>query len=183
MSSEFLTGYQALLLRGAPDQPGHIREHILPRDLPSSVCAVKGTTSAGRLTQYQGVEVVLADNHSDCMSLFARDRVQGVWGDDVIVAGNAVAQGLEQDTHIVRDIDVWFSEPYALALPQDSVVFTAFVNRVLCDAKADGRWQAAYTSNLAPNPLIGDRGVPPVFWGGPPTQGADPDLRTPTDTC
>ncbi|ROR97108.1 amino acid ABC transporter substrate-binding protein (PAAT family) [Salana multivorans] len=108
------------------------------------VCAPAGTTTLDRLADY-GAEAVPAPTHSACLALFQQGRVDAITGDDTILAGFAA-----QDPHTRVVGDAISSEPYGVGVGSDRVDLARFVNAVLAERVADGRWQASYDRWLAP---------------------------------
>lgn len=108
------------------------------------VCAPAGTTTLERLAEYDA-EVVPAVTHSACLALFQQGRVDAITGDDTILAGFAA-----QDPHAKVVGDAISSEPYGVGIGASQVELARFVNAVLAERVADGRWQASYDQWLAP---------------------------------
>lgn len=118
------------------------------------VCAPAGTTTLDRVADY-GVEVVPVATHSACLALFQQGRVDAITGDDTILAGFAA-----QDPHAKVVGTAISSEPYGVGVAAEDVDLARFVNAVLAERVADGRWQASYEQWLAP--ALGPAVVAPV---------------------
>ncbi|WP_454299370.1 glutamate ABC transporter substrate-binding protein [Salana multivorans] len=118
------------------------------------VCAPAGTTTLDRVAEYD-VEVVPVATHSACLALFQQGQVDAITGDDTILAGFAA-----QDPHAKVVGDPISSEPYGVGVSAGDVDLARFVNAVLAERVADGRWQASYDQWLAP--ALGTDISPPV---------------------
>ncbi|PWD51742.1 transporter substrate-binding protein [Serinibacter arcticus] len=122
------------------------------------VCAPAGTTTLTRLETYTGIEVVPARTHTACLALFQQAQVDAITGDDTILAGFAA-----QDPYAKVIGEAISEEPYGVGIPAGNTDMAAFVNAVLEQRVADGRWQASYDRWLgvlgddvaAPTPVYG----------------------------
>ncbi|MGC4941045.1 glutamate ABC transporter substrate-binding protein [Kribbella sp. DT2] len=123
-----------------------------------TVCAPAGSTSLDNLNKYKdrGVKAITADTDTGCLVLFQQGKADGITGDDTVLAGEAA-----QDPYarIIQDERI-SDEPYGLGMAKDDVVFARFVNGVLAEMKASGRWKASYDKWLAPT--LGAAPTPPV---------------------
>lgn len=118
------------------------------------VCAPEGTTTLTRLQDdYPDITAVSAPTHTGCLVLFQEGDVDGITGDDTILAGFAA-----QDPYAKVVGDAFSSEPYGVGVPADQVDLVRFVNAVLDRAKADGTWAAMYDRWLH---ALGPAPVPP----------------------
>lgn len=109
------------------------------------VCAPTGSTSLEKLRSISGAKVVTAGNHTGCLVLFQQGRVDAITGDDTVLAGLA-----KQDPYtVVSKARAITAEPYGLGFNKDDVYLARYVNRVLADMTADGRWKAIYDKWLA----------------------------------
>ncbi|QTE30834.1 glutamate ABC transporter substrate-binding protein [Pengzhenrongella sicca] len=123
------------------------------------VCAPAGSTSLDTLEDFPDVVPVSASTHSGCLVLFQEGEVDAITGDDTVLAGLAA-----QDPYAQVVGDAFTSEPYGLGMNQDDVDLVRFVNGVLAQAEADGRWTQAYdrwladalgAAPVAPTPVYG----------------------------
>jgi polar amino acid transport system substrate-binding protein len=114
------------------------------------VCAVTRLVEQDTLKANPLAQVILADKYSDCLRLLQQGQVEAITSGDVILAGLAEQ---DPDTKIVGGIIA--SEPYGLGIAKGRVEFVSFVNGVLQQIKADGRWEAIY------NKWLGKLGPPP----------------------
>jgi polar amino acid transport system substrate-binding protein len=125
------------------------------RDLAGKkVCAPNGSTSMDELRTFPGLQPVGADTHTGCLVLFQQGKVDAITGDDTVLAGLAAQ---DPYAHVVQ-APAFTAEPYGLGIGKGNVDFVRFVNGVLAELRADGRWQKSYNRWLAdalgkaPNP-------------------------------
>jgi polar amino acid transport system substrate-binding protein len=119
------------------------------------ICAPEGTTTLDRLTNnYPDITPVSAPTHTGYLVLFQEGKVDGITGDDTILAGFAA-----QDPYAKVIGDAFSSEPYGVGVPADQVDLVRFVNAVLDQAKSDGTWAAMYDRWLN---ALGPAPVPPA---------------------
>ena len=119
------------------------------------VCAPESTTTLDRLKEnYPDITAVSAPTHTGCLVLFQEGRVDGITGDDTILAGFA-----EQDPYAKVVGEAFSSEPYGVGVPAQNVDMVRFVNAVLDQMKADGTWATMYDRWLN---ALGPAPVPPV---------------------
>lgn len=120
------------------------------------VCAPVGTSSMAKIADFPGVLAVGSDTHTGCLVLFQQSQVDAITGDDTVLAGLAA-----QDPYAyVPPGPAITSEPYGVAFNKDDRVFAQYVNRLLEQMRADGRWTAMYNRWLA-GPL-GPAPAPPA---------------------
>ncbi|ONI71423.1 transporter substrate-binding protein [Kribbella sp. ALI-6-A] len=122
-----------------------------------TVCAPAGSTSLDNLNKYKdrGVKAITADTDTGCLVLFQQGKADGITGDDTVLAGEAAQDPYARIIPNERISD----EPYGLGIPQGNKDFVQFVNGVLEQMKADGRWKASYDKWLAPT--LGPAPAPP----------------------
>lgn len=136
-SAEYLTAGQKVLVTRDSTATG-----IADLD-GRRVCAPDGTTTLARLAEYPGVEAVPAATHTRCLVLFQQGKVDAITGDDTILAGFAA-----QDPYAKVVGDAISAEPYGIGVAADDVELVKYVNAVLDEVKADGRWEASYRTWL-----------------------------------
>ena len=120
------------------------------------VCAPAGSTSLQKLRTFQGVIPVVAANHTGCLVLFQQGKVDGITGDDVVLAGLAA-----QDPYaVVTKAAAITAEPYGIGFNKADVYFVRYVNALLADMRSDGRWKAIYNRWLAST--LGPAPAPPT---------------------
>jgi len=154
-SSEYYRSGQKVLVRlGETTQSGGSVKSI--QDLAGKkVCAPNGSTSMEKLRTFEGVEAVGADTHTGCLVLFQQGAVDGITGDDTVLAGLAA-----QDPYAdVVQAPAFTAEPYGLGVNQANVDFVRFVNGVLEEMRGDGRWTKSYNTWLADS--LGKAPAPP----------------------
>ena len=118
------------------------------------MCAPASTTTLTRLESYGGIEVVPARTHTACLALFQQAQVDAITGDDTILAGFAA-----QDPNVKVVGEAISEEPYGIGISAGNVDLVRFVNAVLAQRVADGRWQASYEKWLS---ALGPDAVPPI---------------------
>ncbi len=119
------------------------------------VCAPAASTSLEKLKEFKQVVAVQADTHTGCLVLFQQGQVDAITGDDTVLAGLVA-----QDPYAkVTKAPAFTAEPYGLGMSKNDPNFVRYVNKVLEQAKADGRWKAAYDRWLAE--ALGPAPAPP----------------------
>jgi polar amino acid transport system substrate-binding protein len=154
-SSEYYRSGQKVLVRlGEKTESGGPVTGI--EDLAGKkVCAPNGSTSMDKLRTFDSVEAVGADTHTGCLVLFQQGAVDAITGDDTVLAGLAA-----QDPYAdVVKAPAFTAEPYGLGVNAKNVDFVRFVNGVLEDMRADGRWTKSYNTWLADS--LGKAPAPP----------------------
>ncbi len=148
----YLAGQDILVLAGNP-------EGITgPEDLEGmDVCSVAGSTSEANISEY-GVNLITTDTYSNCLEPLRNGNVVAVTTDNVILAG--LADQNPGEFEVVNN--PFTSEPYGIGLAKDDDVFRSFINDVLEEAYADGRWADAWNSTAGtvldlPEPPAVDR--------------------------
>jgi len=120
----------------------------------SRVCAPAGTTTLSQLqSDHPRLTPVPAATHTGCLALFQQGEVDAVTGDDTILAGLAAQ---DPYAHVVGA--AVSDEPYGLGVAADRQDLVQFVNAVLEQVKADGRWTASYERWLS---VLGPAPAPP----------------------
>ena len=153
-SSEYYHSGQKLLV--AKDPSGAVPDTTIEDLKGKRVCAPRGTSTLEKLRSVTGVEAVPAADHTGCLVLFQQGRADAITGDDTVLAGLAA-----QDPYtVVSSAPAITDEPYGLGFNQADVYLVRYVNRVLADLKADGRWKATYNRWLADT--LGPAPAPPV---------------------
>jgi polar amino acid transport system substrate-binding protein len=122
------------------------------------VCATDQSTSLARIVNLDvdpkpiGMRV---PGWTDCLVMLQQHQVDAISTDDTILAGLAA-----QDPSVVVAPGSLAEEPYGIAIQKGHVEFVRFVNAVLEQLKADGRWTAYYDKWL--QPLLQVPASPPV---------------------
>jgi polar amino acid transport system substrate-binding protein len=105
------------------------------------ICAPTGSTSYDNMVKANPKVIpVNADTDTGCLVLFQQSKVVGITGDDTVLAGDVAQDPYAQ----VTDAPAFSKEPYGLGMNSGQVDFVKFVNGVLEQMKADGRWQKSY---------------------------------------
>ncbi|MFL6165814.1 MAG: glutamate ABC transporter substrate-binding protein [Ornithinibacter sp.] len=154
-SSEYYRSGQKVLVRlGEKTEDGGPIRGI--DDLAGKkVCAPNGSTSMDKLRTFTDIEAVGADTHTGCLVLFQQGSVDGITGDDTVLAGLAA-----QDPYAdVVQAPAFTAEPYGLGVNAKNVDFVRFVNGVLARMRADGQWTKSYNTWLADS--LGKAPAPP----------------------
>ncbi|MEO7753238.1 MAG: glutamate ABC transporter substrate-binding protein [Terracoccus sp.] len=135
----YRSGQKVLIAKGEP------RDTSLQDLTGKKVCAPTGTSSLDTLRSITGPVPVTAANHTGCLVLFQQGKVDAITGDDTVLAGLAA-----QDPYtVVSTAPAVTVEPYGIGLPKADTYFARYLNRLLADMKADGRWTAIYDRWLA----------------------------------
>ena len=116
------------------------------------VCAPNATSTMDKVKSVAGVEAVGAATHTGCLVLFQQGKVDAIAGDDTVLAGLAA-----QDPYAsVPATSPETAEPYGVGIQKDQVDLVRFVNTLLDQMKADGRWKGIYdrwfAARLGPAP-------------------------------
>ncbi len=154
-SSEYYRSGQKVLVRdGEAIQSGGPIGGM--KDLAGKkVCAPDPSTSLTKLRTFKDIEAVGAATHTGCLVLFQKGAVDAITGDDTVLAGLA-----DQDPFAeVVQAPAFTAEPYGLGINQKNVDFVRFVNGVLEQMRADGRWTKSYNTWLADS--LGKAPAPP----------------------
>jgi polar amino acid transport system substrate-binding protein len=154
-SSEYFTSSQRLLVRVDDTTTASIA------DLGGSkVCAAAGSTSIDNINALPEPrpKAVPVTQQADCLVLLQQGKVDAISTDDTILAGMAA-----QDPNVKIVGPPFSSEPYGLGLPPGHPEWVRYVNAVLEDVRASGRWDQLYNQwlqgALGPSP-----GPPPAAY-------------------
>jgi ABC-type amino acid transport substrate-binding protein len=108
------------------------------------VCSAQGSTSEQNVRQRAPqAELVLFGGYAECLTALQSRRVDAITTDDTILAGIAAQ---DRNTKLVGGI--FTEEPYGIGFKQGHPEFVAFVNKIIDDMIADGRWVASYNKWL-----------------------------------
>jgi polar amino acid transport system substrate-binding protein len=118
------------------------------------VCVANGSTNLDEMKKHPKVIAVPVDDISDCMVLFQQGSVDGVTGDDTVLAGFVA-----QDPYAKIVGKAFTDEPYGLGVAKKNVDFTRYVNAILENMRADGEWAQLYRKWLHPT---GEVPAPPA---------------------
>jgi polar amino acid transport system substrate-binding protein len=149
-SSVYFQSHQRLLLR-ADDPSADIAEFAANG---GRACAPTGSTSIDNMNALPDPpEIVDAPSQGACLVLLQQGGVEGISTDDTILAGM-----VEQDPTLEVVGDDLSVEPYGLGLPPDHPEWVRYVNAVLEDVRASGRWDELYDTWFAE--ILGDQAPP-----------------------
>lgn len=153
-SSEYYGAGQKVLVKKGSDYDGI---DDLQRDA-ATVCAPEGSTNIDELLQNRkGVVVLGKADISDCLVAMQQGEADATSGDDTVLAGFAAQ---DPNTEVVGE--AFTKEPYGLGFNRDAVDFVQFVNAVIDEMRADGRWADIYQRWLLDTgALPGDAPPPP----------------------
>ena len=153
-SAEYYRSGQKILVRQGSDITG------LDTLAGERVCAPNGTSSMDNLIRLAPEAIpVGASNHTGCLVRFQSGEVDAITGDDTVLAGLSA-----QDPYaVVLEGEAFTEEPYGIGVPAEDVDLAAFINGVLEQMRADGRWTAAYDRWLAPTLGAGTGQPTPVY--------------------
>lgn len=106
------------------------------------VCTARGTTSIATLRD-KGVQPYAVDNWTDCLVALQRNEVDAVSTTGALLGG-LQAQDADTEVRGPRFTD----EPHGMAVRLDRTDFVRFLNTLLRDMLADGRWMGLYDTWL-----------------------------------
>ena len=126
-----------------------------PDDLAGkNVCSVEGSTPAENIrTNYPDANLVLFGAYTDCLEPLRNGQVDAVTTDNVILAGYVDESGGE--FKVVGE--PFTEEPYGIGLPLEDDEFRAWLNDLLEEVFADGRWLDAWNETagtVLPEPEV-----------------------------
>jgi polar amino acid transport system substrate-binding protein len=146
-SSVYYDAHQALMVKAGSNILG-------VSDLDGkTVCVTANSTSESNIKDLLKAANVTAtidevSSRADCLVDLQEGKADAITSDDTILAGFRLQDPLTQILdHPLHD------EPYGIAIPKNKQDFVRFVNGVLEQMRADGRWQALdeeWLSSLGP---------------------------------
>lgn len=139
-STEYFTSAQRLLVRS--DSEADAIEDMGGE----KVCAAAGSTSIDTINNLPDPRpiAVPVTEQADCLVMLQQGEVAAISTDDTILAGMAA-----QDPNVKIVGPALSTEPYGLGLPKGHPEWVRYVNAVLEDVRASGRWAALYDQWLA----------------------------------
>jgi polar amino acid transport system substrate-binding protein len=153
-SSVYFQSHQRLLVR-TDDPSADIAEFAANG---GRACAPTGSTSIDNMEELPDPpEIVDAPSQGACLVLLQQGGVEGISTDDTILAG-MVAQDPTLEV-VGGNLSV---EPYGLGLPPGNPEWVRYVNAVLEDVRASGRWDQHYDQWFAER--LGDQSPPPAAY-------------------
>lgn len=140
-SSVYYDAGQKLLVRNESDAPASMAAF---EQAGLKVCVAKGSTNLENLAaNYPKVARLEVDDLGECLVRFQQGVVDGITGDDTVLAGFAV-----QDPYAKVVGDALTAEPYGIGVKKEKVDLVRYVNAVLDDLRENGRWTAIYRSTM-----------------------------------
>lgn len=130
-----------------------------PEDLADlTVCTVTGSTSEVNIREYETAEVLTTEAYSDCLEPMRTGAADVLTTDNVILAG--LADQSDGEFEVVGN--PFTEEPYGIGLEKGDDAFRTWINDLLEEIYADGRWVEAWESTAGtvlptPEPPAVDR--------------------------
>ena len=116
-----------------------------------TVCTAKGSTSEQNIPkQAKDAKLLLLDTYAPCLIALQQGQADAISTDETIIFGL-----VKQDPN-TKIVGGYFSdEPYGIGVAKDAgstrrVGFVPFLNKVIADMIADGRWAALYKKWITP---------------------------------
>jgi polar amino acid transport system substrate-binding protein len=133
--------------------------------LRARMCVPAGGTNEtfARRFEADGLVVTAAEDITDCLVGMQQGRFDAAIADDTVLAGFAA-----QDPNLVLLSDRLTEEPYGIGMRRDSIDLVRFVNAVLDEMRADGRWAAIYDRWLVQSGAVAAADIPappPAVYG------------------
>jgi polar amino acid transport system substrate-binding protein len=122
------------------------------------ICAAEGSTNIDNIAKYPKIKAVGQVDLTDCLVLFQQGSVDGITGDDTVLAGFAA-----QDPYAKVIGPQFTQEPYGLGMSRKRPELVRFVNTVLQRIRTDGTWQRIYSRWLSA--LGAPPAPPPAVYG------------------
>ena len=111
-----------------------------------TVCSAKGSTSEQNITkQAKDAKLLLLDSYPPCLLALQQGSADAVSTDETILFGL-----VKQDPSMKIVGDYFSDEPYGIGVNKGRVGFVPFLNKVIVDMIADGRWAAIYKKHITP---------------------------------
>ena len=139
-SAEYFAASQRVLVR--TDQQSKVQDF---GDLDGQrVCVARGSTNIEELARHPKIVAVPVDELGECLVKFQRGEVSAITGDDTVLRGFAAQDqyAFVTDKHLTE-------EPYGLGMSKNDPGFVKFVNAMLENMRATGRWDQIYCVWLA----------------------------------
>jgi ABC-type amino acid transport substrate-binding protein len=111
-----------------------------------TVCTAKGSTSEQNITKgNKDAKLLLLDSYPPCLLALQQGSADAVSTDEAILFG------LVKNDPNTKIVGNYFSdEPLGLGVAKNRVGFVPFLNKVIADMIADGRWTAIYKKHITP---------------------------------
>jgi glutamate transport system substrate-binding protein len=146
-SSPYYVAGQSILVRDETDDIDGVD------DLDGrTVCTVQGSTSATNLQRAApDSDPVLLETYADCVAQLKERNVDAVTTDDSILL-----QFVARDETLKLVGDTFSEEPYGIGVKKGKEDLVGFLDTVLADMMADGRWDAIYAEYVGSVPGFPD---------------------------
>lgn len=108
-----------------------------------TVCATVGSTPDEKIREFTD-NVINVDKTTDCIEPLRTGQADAMTTDNAILAG--ISAQNEGEFEVVSG--AFTEEPYGIGLPKDDEQFRNWINDVLEEMYADGRWEAAWKDSI-----------------------------------
>ena len=108
-----------------------------------TVCATVGSTPDEKIREFTD-NVINVDKTTDCIEPLRTGQADAMTTDNAILAG--ISAKNEGEFEVVPG--AFTQEPYGIGLPKDNEEFRNWINDVLEEMYADGRWETAWKDNI-----------------------------------
>ncbi len=144
-SSEYYPAGQKVLVRRGSGYTG-IDDLALAG---ARVCVPGGSTNLEFLqTDYPQIEAVERADITDCLVAFQQGQADAITADDTVLVGFAA-----QDPYAEVVGETFTEEPYGIGINLGQTDLVRFVNSVLDEIRANGRWDAIYATWVGGDPI------------------------------
>lgn len=111
-----------------------------------TVCTAKGSTSEKNIAaKNKDAKLLLLDSYAPCLIALQQGSADAVSTDETILFGL-----VKQDPN-TKIVGGYFSdEPYGIGIAKGRTGFAPFLNKVIADMIADGRWAVLYKKHITP---------------------------------
>jgi glutamate transport system substrate-binding protein len=126
-------------------------------DPSKTVCSVQGSTPSENIREYladEDSQLVLFDVYTSCIEALDNGEVDAVTTDNVILLGY-IAQ--DPEAYKLVDSGTFTEEPYGIGVQKGDDEFRDWINDVLEEIFADGRYEAAWEATAGefdPEPIV-----------------------------
>jgi glutamate transport system substrate-binding protein len=126
-------------------------------DPSKTVCSVQGSTPSENIREYladEDSQLVLFDVYTSCIEALDNGEVDAVTTDNVILLGYI---GQDPEAYKLVESGTFTDEPYGIGVQKDDDEFRDWINDVLEEIFADGRYEAAWEATAGafdPEPIV-----------------------------
>jgi polar amino acid transport system substrate-binding protein len=171
-SSEYFHAGQRVLVRtdsevAAPELQSSSAAEVIGRlgEMEATVCVSEGSTAIGNIEDLgpsQAPTIAPAPQRADCLVRLQQGDADAMVTDDAILVGMAAQDATL--TIVPTNGSALSDEPYGLGLPPGRDEWVRYVNAVLEDVRASGRWDQHYQEWLGDE--LGPMTPPEPVYGG-----------------